>query len=83
MGGKAGVNRNWMQQIRTGYRQSVSGDNAEGRTDSWLCLQHAKCVLVVLVLTEPFPSVMRVAAALMETLRTNAAVDNFHQNPMN
>lgn len=86
-GGKAGVNqflkRNWMQQIQTGYRQSVSGDKAVGRTDSWLCLQHAKCVLVIRVLTEPFPSVMRVAAALMETLRTDAAIDSFHQNARN
>lgn len=86
MGGKAEVNqflnRNWMQQIRTGYRQSVSGDKAVGRTDSWLCLQHAKCILLTLVLTEPFPS-ERGARALMETLWTNAAVDNFHQNARN
>lgn len=56
MGGKAGVNqflnRNGMQQIREGYRQSVSGDKAVGRTDGCLRLQHAKCVLVLPVLTE-------------------------------
>lgn len=44
-------NRNWMQQIQTGYRQSATGDKAVRCTDSWLPLQHAKYFWVILVLT--------------------------------